>query len=99
MVSQSSITSYNKEVRDGNIPRQRDRVYELLMREGPMSNRMIATILNIETSSVSARVNALIKSGMVKEAFYAKCRAPINRKPKRVRYVEVVWPQQLGMKI
>ncbi len=101
MVNQSSITSYNQGVRDGTIPRQRDRVYELLMKEGPMSNRMIAVTLKIDTSSVSPRVHALMKSGIVKKAYYAKCRAPIkrNRKPKRVRFVEIVWPQQLGMKL
>ncbi len=97
MVNQSSITSYNDGVRDGTIPRQRDKVYDTIMKEGQVSNRMIATILGLETSSVSARVNALMKSGLVQEAYYAKCRAPTNIKPKRVRFVEVVWPQQLGM--
>ena len=97
MVNQSSITSYNQGVRDGTIPRQRDKVYDTIMKHGPMSNRMIATILNIDTASVSPRVHALMESGLVQKAYCAKCRAPTNRKPKRVRFVEVVWPQQLGM--
>ena len=99
MVNQSSITSYNEGVRDGTIPRQRDRVYELLMKEGPMSNRMIATVLRIDTASVSPRVHALMKSGLVQKAYCAKCRAPGIRNPKRVRYVEVVWPQQMEMRL
>ena len=101
MVNQSSITSYNEGVRDGTIPRQRDDVYDTIMKEGPLSNRMIATILGIDTASVSPRVHSLMESGLVQEAYYAKCRAPLNgnRKPKRVRYVEVVWPQQMEMRL
>lgn len=99
MVNQSSITSYNEGVKDGTIPRQRDRVYDLLMKEGPMSNRMIATVLKIDTASVSPRVHALMESGLVEKAFYAKCQAPTRFKPKRVRFVQVVSPQQMEMKI
>lgn len=95
MVNQSSISSYNEEVRSGAIPKQNREVYDCIMQHGPLSNRMIAGILNLPTASVSARVHGLIESKLVKEAYTAKCKAPTNKKPKRVRFVEVVWPQKL----
>jgi hypothetical protein len=50
---------------------------------------MIGKILNMELGAVSGRVNALIKSELVKEAFYNVC--PYTGK--RVQYIEIVWPQ------
>ncbi len=95
-VSQSSITAYNQEVRSGKIPSQRRRIYDLLMREGPMTNRMIGKVLNMELGSVSGRVNGMISSNLlrgVKE--HAQCPHSGNR----VRWVAVTSPQQMEMRI
>jgi hypothetical protein len=59
-----------------------------------MTNRMIATVLNIETASVSARVNGMLESKIIQPL---KEHAPCPHTGKRVRWVEVIWPQQLGM--
>ena len=101
-VKTSSRASYLDSVIDGTIPKQNREVYDCIMQHGPLSNRMIAGIMNLPTASVSARVHGLIESKVVKEAYSAKCRAPTNKKPKRVRFVEVVWPQdpeQMEMKL
>ncbi len=88
-VTQSSITAYNQEVRSGKIPTQRQRILDLLMEGQPMTRRMIGKILNMELGAVSGRVNALIKSDLVKEAYYGMC----PHSGKRVQFIEVVWPQ------
>ncbi len=90
MVTQSSITAYNQEVRSGKIPSQRRRIYDLLLREGPMTNRMIGKVLKMELGSVSARVNAMLISGLIVESHYAKC----PHSGHRVRWVAVTSPQQ-----
>ena len=95
MVNQSSISAYNKEVRSGKIPSQRRRIYDLLMSEGPMTNRMIGKVLNMELGSVSARVNAMLKSELLIVSHYAPC----LHSPKRVRWVTVTSPQQMEMRI
>jgi predicted transcriptional regulator len=96
MVTQSSITSYNQGVRDGTIPSQRRRIYNLLMTKGPMTNRMIATVLNIETASISARVNGMLESEIIQPL---KEHAPCPHTGKRVRWIEVIWPQQMEMRL
>ena len=95
MVNQSSISAYNQGVRSGKIPSQRRRIYDLLMREGPMTNRMIGKVLNMELGSVSARVNALIESRLLMESHYDPCLIS----GKRVRWVAVISPQQMEMRI
>ena len=66
-VNQSSISAYNANVRSGKIPSQRQRIYDLLLIEGPMTNRMIGKVLSIELGSVSARVNAMINNNTVSQ--------------------------------
>ena len=95
-IRQSSITAYNQGVRSGKIPSQRNRILDLLKREGPMTNRMIGKVLRMELGSVSARVNAMLKSELVNESHYADC----PHSGERVRWVQIAWPQkQLGMGI
>ena len=96
MVNQSSISAYNQEVRSGKIPSQRRRIYDLLMREGPMTNRMIGKVLNMELGSVSGRVNGMITSKLLKGL---KEHAPCLISKKRVRWVAVTSPQQMEMKV
>ena len=94
-VKTSSRASYLTSVIDGTIPKQNREVYDCILQHGPLSNRMIAGIMSLPTASVSARVHGLMQSMLVKKAYHAKCRAPTNRKPKRVRFVKVVWPQKI----
>ncbi len=94
-VQQSSISAYNQGIRSGKIPSQRQRIYDLLLREGPMTNRMIGKVLNMELGSVSARVNALMKSELVTESHYGDC----PHSGERVRWVRVGGPQQMEMRI
>lgn len=94
-VNQSSITAYNQEVHSGKIPSQRRRIYDLLVREGPMTNRMIGKVLNMELGSVSGRVNALLASNLIMESHYADC--PLSGH--RVRWVTVTSQQQMEMRI
>ena len=94
-VQQSSISAYNQGVRSGKIPSQRQRIYDLLLREGPMTNRTIGKVLRMELGSVSGRVNAMLNSDLLVESHYAPC----LHSPKRVRWVRVGSPQQMEMRI
>lgn len=67
MTSPNSRDSYHAGVVSGAIPSQRDAVLECIRRNEPLSRRHIAEYLRLETASVSARVNALIESGLVEE--------------------------------
>lgn len=94
-VQQTSISAYNEGVRDGTIPSQRRRIYNLLANKGSMTNRMIGKVLNIELGSVSARVNAMLKSGLLTKSHYGQCPCSGSR----VRWVQIAGPKQMEMEL
>jgi DNA-binding MarR family transcriptional regulator len=97
MSKPTSLRAHTEGSLNGTFKSQRERILDLLMRQGPMTNRMIATVLKMETATVSARVNALLELGLLQQSGNER---PCMITKKTVRYVEVIWPQdpeQLGL--
>lgn len=91
-----SLRAHTEGSLNGTFKSQRERILDLLMRQGPMTNRMIGHILRMELGAVSARVNALMEGDnpQVIESHHAPCPHTGNR----VRWVAIAWPQrQLGL--
>ncbi len=95
MVNQSSISAYNQAVKSGKATSQRRRIYDLLLREGPMTNRMIGKVLRMELNSVTPRVKSMLDSDILVKSHDGDC----PHSGHRVRWVRVGGPQQMEMRI
>jgi CRISPR/Cas system CMR-associated protein Cmr3 (group 5 of RAMP superfamily) len=69
-VNSNSIQAYRE--LDKEIS-QKEKIFELIRKLGPINSRSISHISGIEISSVVARVNALKKEKRIEVAFTDKC--------------------------
>ena len=69
----TSRIAYKQLIEEGKSHTQKSCIVRLLKHESPLSRREISKATNIELSSVSGRVNHLIKMGIVKETTMRKC--------------------------
>jgi len=67
MVRQNSIETYIDINLEGKVDRQQDAILAYVMRHPKSTRREIATALNIDSSSVSGRVNELVGGGKLIE--------------------------------
>lgn len=72
-VAETSIGAYHDHVQGPLEDQQIERVYAALVKHNYASRRMIAATTGLETSTVSARVNELLKRERIREAFVAPC--------------------------
>ena len=63
----TSRISYKDILTNGKADTQKKHILKLLATGESLSRREIADVVRLETSSVSGRVNELIKQGLIKE--------------------------------
>lgn len=92
-VQQGSVEVYYGEVIGSKESYQKDMIYEYVRKKGRVTGRMISKDLGLETSTVSARVNSLVKDGKVfRELSINKC--PISERGVHWIYSK---PTQMGL--
>lgn len=69
----TSRISYKDILTNGKADTQKKHILKLLATGESLSRREIADVVRLETSSVSGRVNELIKQGLIKEDTMRKC--------------------------
>jgi len=69
----TSRIAYKEHKQSGKLDQQKQHIKNLLLTEYPLSRREISRATNIEISSVSGRVNEMIKMGVVEETTKRKC--------------------------
>ena len=69
----TSMIAYKEHNESGKLDQQKQHIKKLLLTEYPLSRREISKATNIEISSVSGRVNEMIKMGVVEETTKRKC--------------------------
>lgn len=69
----TSRISYKDLIESGKQHKQQGHIIKLLLTESPLSRREISKATNIELSSISGRVNEMIKMGVVEETTKRKC--------------------------
>ena len=69
----TSKIAYKDLIESGKQDQQKNHIIRLLITESPLSRREISRATNIEISSVSGRVNEMIKMGVVEETTKRKC--------------------------
>ena len=69
----TSRIAYKEHNESGKLDQQKQHIKKLLLTEYPLSRREISKATNIEISSVSGRVNEMIKMGVVEETTKRKC--------------------------
>lgn len=66
-VAESSVAAYY-EVAIKRLPAQQKRTAKAMKGKGWLSRRQVAALTGIETSTVSARINAMVAAGLVEES-------------------------------
>ena len=69
----TSRVAYKEHNESGKLDQQKQHIKKLLLTEYPLSRREISKATNIEISSVSGRVNEMIKMGILEETTKRKC--------------------------
>ncbi len=69
----TSRIAYKEHNESGKLDQQKQHIKKLLLTEYPLSRREISKATNIEISSVSGRVNEMIKMGILEETTKRKC--------------------------
>tara|TARA_R100000781_G_scaffold110486_1_gene75978 strand:- start:359 stop:691 length:333 start_codon:yes stop_codon:yes gene_type:complete len=69
----TSRIAYKEHKQSGKLDQQKQHIKNLLLTEYPLSRREISRATNIEISSVSGRINEMIKMGVVEETTRRKC--------------------------
>ena len=69
----TSRIAYKKLIESGKQDQQKQHIIKLLLTESPLSRREISKATNIEISSISGRVNELMKLGVLEEATMRRC--------------------------
>ena len=69
----TSRVTYKDILTNGKADTQRKHILKLLATGESLSRREIASVVMIETSSVSGRINELIKQGILTEDIKRKC--------------------------
>ena len=69
----TSRIAYKEHNESGKLDQQKQHIKKLLLTKYPLSRREISKATNIEISSVSGRVNEMIKMGVVEETTKRKC--------------------------
>lgn len=64
-VTQTSLDSYNTDIKDKKEVTQKEKVFNVIKRLGKASNNEIARRLGVYPSTVSARANKLFKEGRI----------------------------------
>lgn len=85
-ITNTSVISLAEEQSKGNVNYQWNRILTFLKINGPKTRGQLAKLLNMEKSTVSARVNLLKNKRLVKDEKKVVC--PVSKKT--VYLVEVV---------